>query len=421
MKVLLVDDAASNRQVLKACLEAAGMETCEASDGVEAMTILEQEKANVIISDILMPNMDGYTLCKEVRRNVTHCDLPFIFYTASYTSAADEKRAFACGADRYLRKPAPMSELLDALHALNYHAAKREASQVAADETALEMKVYSELLVRTLEERNEELETAKAEILLANKELEQRVEERTGELTFANEELEAFSQSIAHDLRGHLNVILGFGELLIDECQDKVSTNAMEHLELIGMAARRMNELTNNLLRLAQASRAEIVSQVVNLSTLVGTVIDELAPQFGLKNVQISIAPNAIANGDVGLLRIALENLLANAFKYVKKTISPRIEFGTEASTVENVYFVRDNGVGFDMLKAGKLFGAFVRLHSSEEYAGTGIGLNTAKRIIGRHGGRIWAEAAPNKGATFYFTLRNSGPAAVKHGEGPKI
>jgi two-component system sensor histidine kinase/response regulator len=404
MKVLIVDDVETNRKLLRANLESEGLETFEASDGIEALMALEHQKADVIISDILMPHMDGYQFCQKVRKDARFADMPFIFYTSTYTALGDEKLAIDCGADRYLKKPAPAGEIMNAIRELSAPGSQRSKTPRQAED-ALVMREYNETLVRKLEERNQKLENARAEIAFANEQLERRVKERTTELEAANQELEAFSDSIAHDMRSPLTAIALLSDILLEECRGHVSERAMEGLGFIGDAVRRMNDLSVDLLRLASANRAEMSLEEIDLSSLSLGIAEELQRAHPERRVEFVAAPGIVATGDSGLLPIALENLLGNAWKYTGKTPHPRIEFCVELRKGEPVFCVRDNGAGFDMACADKLFTTFCRLHSAADFPGTGIGLSTVHRIIVRHGGRIWAESAPGQGASFYFTL----------------
>ena len=272
-------------------------------------------------------------------------------------------------------------------------------------EESLVIREYNEALVQKLEEQNERLQEAQVEIALANQELERRVEDRTAELVALNEELEAFSQSIAHDLRSPLTGINGLSYFLIEECRGKVSQQVMDDLQGIVDAVGRMNELTNDLMRLARVNRAEMSFQQVDLSALSAAIFNDLKAKQGERSIEFEVMPGISATGDVGLLRIALENLLGNAWKYTSKAKNARIGFGVEQQGGRPTFFVSDNGVGFDMASAGKLFSPFCRLHAASEFAGTGIGLSTVKRIMARHGGSIWAESVVGQGATFFFTL----------------
>ena len=404
MKVLIVDDIETNRKLLRLNLQAEGIATCEAADGVDALAALETAQPDAVISDILMPRMDGYRLCREIRGHAALHDLPFIFYTSTYTSPEDERLAMDCGCDRYIRKPAPIQQILQAIRELIDPSRQRPPPVAPVNESQV-MHEYNEALVRKLEERNGKLEQARAEIAQANAELELRVHERTADLVLANQELEAFSHMIAHDLRSPLAAISGFSFLLLEKCRGKVDDRAIRDLGFISQAATRMNDLTNDLLRLARANRAEITWQEVNLSALATAVLQELQERERGRTVTFSVAPGIVKMADAGLIRVALENLLGNAWKYTGHTAHAQIEFGSEERDGETSHFVRDNGAGFQMADAGKLFSTFCRLHPATQFPGTGIGLNTVKRIINRLGGRIWAEAAVGRGATFFFTL----------------
>jgi two-component system, sensor histidine kinase and response regulator len=407
MNVLIVDDIGTNRRLLRAILEAEGIKTCEASDGLEALNALQYGKIDAIISDILMPRMDGYQLCQKVRRDERFEDLPFIFYTSTYISPADEKLAMNCGADRYIRKPSQVGIIIRAIRELTDPQWRRPKSASMADES-LVMREYNEVLVRKLEERNQKLEQAHAEIALANQELERHVKERTADLLVLNQELEAFSHSIAHDLRSPLTAVIGISNFLIEECRGKNSQQVMDDLQFTADDAERMNELTKDLLRLARANRAEMSLKQVDLSALSSAIFDDLRARHPERRVNFRGMPGVAAIGDVGLLRIAFENLLGNAWKYTRKIKVARIEFGVEQRDGVPAFFVGDNGAGFDMASAGKLFSPFCRLHSESEFAGSGIGLSTVQRIIARHGGRIWAKSAIGQGAKFFFTLEPS-------------
>jgi PAS domain S-box-containing protein len=229
--------------------------------------------------------------------------------------------------------------------------------------------------------------------------------ERAMVLESVNHELEAFSYSVSHDLRAPLRAVDGFSRILLDEYADQLNDTGKDRLKRIRAAAQRMATLIDDLLKLSRITRSELKREDVNLSVLAGEVIEELHRQEPERVVQCMIQPDLIAWGDARLLRIVLDNLLGNAWKFTGKRPDAQIEFGMHSQDGESVYFVRDNGAGFEMAYAEKLFGAFQRLHETSEFPGTGIGLATAQRIIHKHGGRIWAEGEVEKGATFYFTL----------------
>lgn len=247
---------------------------------------------------------------------------------------------------------------------------------------------------------------AEDEIQRLNAELEQRVQERTAELKASNQELEAFSYAVSHDLRAPLRSVFGFAQALNEDYRDNLDDEGREHLQRVIQASRQMDQLINDMLHLSRLSRGELKRQPVDLSGLVQGISMELRENEPQRCVEFAIAPDLVAPVDARLMRIALENLLRNAWKFTGKCSAARIEFGMEKEPQNGAaYFVRDNGAGFDMAYAGKLFGAFQRLHNSAEFPGHGIGLATVQRVINRHGGRTWATGQVDRGAAFYFTL----------------
>ena len=246
-----------------------------------------------------------------------------------------------------------------------------------------------------------------AEEELANyrEHLEELVAMRTAELEAVNKELESFSYSVSHDLRSPLRAIDGFSQTLLEEYADRLDANGQQYLDRVRNAAQRMGALIDDMLKLSRVTRSEIKREVVDLSELGLQVIEDLHKREPLRQVEVSIMPGMSVKGDRSLLHIVLENLLGNAWKYTGGLQQANIEFGTERLDNKTVYFVQDNGIGFDMQYANKLFTPFHRLHSTGEFPGTGIGLATVARIIERHHGRIWAEAVPNEGARFSFVL----------------
>jgi signal transduction histidine kinase len=237
-------------------------------------------------------------------------------------------------------------------------------------------------------------------------ELEQRVMDRTAQLQVANKELEAFSYSVSHDLRAPLRAVSGYAGFLKGKLALAPETKPGQWLAGIESEARRMSGLIEDLLRLARFARLELKHQAVDLSLVAADLMKRLVDGAPQRKVEVRITPDLQTQGDLGLLSVVLENLLSNAWKYSSKRENAVIEFGAskDADGV-TTFFVRDNGAGFDMRYADKLFAPFQRMHREEEFTGTGVGLATVQRIIHRHGGRIWVEAKPDEGATFYFTL----------------
>ena len=250
-----------------------------------------------------------------------------------------------------------------------------------------------------------ERRAAEDQIRGLNAELEERVRQRTAELAQAVKELESFSYSVSHDLRAPLRAIDGFSSALLAHGVDRLDDRGRHYLDRIRAGAFRMSELIDDLLLLSRVSRSDLRLAPLDVGQLAASIAAELRRRDPGRDVEVRIAEGMNATGDRRLLTIALENLVGNAWKFTSRKARARIEIGCAAEGDEIVYFVRDDGAGFDMAYADKLFGAFQRLHEASDFEGTGIGLATAQRVISRHGGRIWAEGRPGEGATFFFTL----------------
>ena len=271
------------------------------------------------------------------------------------------------------------------------------AEATGQDEVGRLIETFNEMLA-TIQEKNTELKNARDD-------LEQRVIDRTAQLEQANNELEAFSYSVSHDLRGPLRGIDGFSQALLEDYADRLDAHGQDCLRRVRAASQRMAQLIDDLLALSRVSRGEIRRETVDLSALARNVLAELKEADAQRRVEVCVSEGVIATGDARLMRVVLENLLRNAWKFTGKHDSARIEFGVNQSDGKLVYFVRDDGAGFDMAYMDKLFAPFQRLHAMKEFEGTGIGLATVQRIIHRHGGRVWAESQVDQGATFRFTL----------------
>jgi signal transduction histidine kinase len=271
--------------------------------------------------------------------------------------------------------------------------------------------VVFEFLVRLSRERETlavnaaEIASLNSQLKSANAELESRVAQRTRELAFSNQELEAFSYSVSHDLRAPLRTIDGFSLALQEDFADNLNDTGRDYITRVRSGVQRMGTLIDALLQLSRVTRSEVQTDSVDLSQLATLVFNELAAADPVRHVEFIAQPGIIAHGDPRLLRIALENLIGNAWKFTSKVPQARIEFGSLTNDEENVYFIKDNGAGFDMQYVDRLFTAFQRLHGDRDFKGSGIGLATVSRIIRRHHGSIRAESAPGVGATFSFTL----------------
>lgn len=356
-KVLLVDDAEANLIAFEGILGRMPCELMRAQSGNEALRLLLHHEFAVVLLDVQMPEMDGYEVAQHARAHPDTRQVPIIFVTATHETKESVLRGYDAGAFDLLFKP--------------------------IDPYVLRSKVQVFL-----------------ELYLGRRQLRAEIEARQQAL----EEVQAFNYSVSHDLRAPLRPLEGFSSALLEDYGDKLDEQGREYLLRIQAAARRMGHLIDDMLELSRVSRVELRRSPFDLSALVRMLFDEIAAEHPGAERQVACAAGLTAGGDSRLLRLALENLLRNAWKFTAPQPAPRIEFGHRVEGRQDVYFVKDNGVGFNPAYAAKLFRPFQRLHDSE-FPGTGIGLAIVGRIIRRHGGRIWAESRVGEGATFFFTL----------------
>ena len=404
--ILIAEDSPTQAERLKYTLECQGYRVTITTNGRRALEAARAHKPTLILTDVLMPEMDGFELCQEIKSDPELTEIPVILVT-TLSDAHDVVRGLECRADNFIIKPYDEPYLVSRIQfvLLNSELHRRERSGMGVEIyfngrrhfiTADRLQILN-LLLSTYEaavQRNQELSRTRDELQTVNAALEA-----------ANKELEAFSYSVSHDLRAPLRSIDGFSQALLEDYADKLDQEGKDHLQRVRASTQRMAELIDDLLSLSRVTRREMRLEPVNLSVLAQTIVTELQKSDRQRQVACVIADGVVATGDRGLLQVALENLIGNAWKFTAKHPEAKIEFGTMQHRGNHAYFVRDNGVGFDIAYVGKLFGAFQRLHAAKEYPGTGIGLATVQRIVHRHGGTIWAEGKVNEGATFYFTL----------------
>jgi two-component system sensor histidine kinase/response regulator len=393
VKILLVDDQPENLLSAGAVLETLGQVLILAESGREALRQLLDHDFAVILLDVMMPEMDGFETAALIRQRERSRLTPIIFLTALGRSEEHMLRGYNLGAVDYMSKPF-VPEILRSK--VSVFVELHRKSTLLAEQSAL------------LERRNSELQAAIERSWQAEEEikaLNRHLERRLDELNIVNRELEAFSYSVSHDLRGPLSRIAGFSRALLEFHAGQLNEEGHVFLQRIDNSASRMCDLVEDLLNFSRLIRVEMRLQDVDLSALIAGLSAELAARDPGRVVDFTIAPGLRASCDPVLIRAAMMNLLENAWKFTRKHATARIEFGELPGPDGSVYFLRDDGAGFDPADAGRLFNPFQRLHKASEFEGTGIGLATVERIISRHGGRIWAEGEIERGATFFFTL----------------
>lgn len=380
LSLLYVEDEPEIRELLRSVLvrKFPNVDIQTAENGMAGLDLFREQRPDIILTDIRMPVMDGIQMTRRILEEDPAVSV-IIISACSETDYLLE--AIKMGINRYVLKPIN--------HKLLFEAIDDCAARIVHGR---QVKAQNELIRRL------------------NEELEQRVADRTAELEASNRELQAFCYSVAHDLSTPLRGINGYSNILLEEYSDRLDDEGKSYIERMGAAAERMGQLINDLLELSRVTRRELHREKIDLSHLAHRIVSDLRQHDPDRQAEVIIAENIMDEGDPILIRLALENLLGNAWKYTARVSSPRIEFGTCIVNGETVCFVSDNGIGFDMAYVHKLFIPFQRLHGMGEYGGTGVGLAAVQRIISRHGGMIWAEGEPGKGATFYFTLRR--PAA---------
>jgi signal transduction histidine kinase len=397
-KILLVDDRPENLLSLEAVLEPLELDCYRASSGLEALKWLLKEEFALMMLDAKMPSMDGFETARIIRQRQKTRHLPIIFVTGNDPNQIMVLEGYSVGAADYITKPFNPEILRSKVRV--FVELWRRGEQIKNQQEQLHR---SAILEAERREREEAMRKVQEQVLALNSVLESRVTERTAQLVQANEEMEAFCYSVSHDLRTPLRGVIATSRILIEEAKERLTPDELELLERQSRAAKRLGELIDDLLQLSRLGRKTLEKQDLDVSELARSVAEETLAMGWQAEIEIKVEPGMRCYADLGLTRLLLQNLLENACKY-----SP--EGGTiyVGSIVEDgvpVLFVRDEGIGFSMEYRHKVFLPFERLVLDSEVPGTGIGLANAKRIVNRHGGKIWVESVPRKGSTFFFTL----------------
>jgi signal transduction histidine kinase/CheY-like chemotaxis protein len=561
-RVIIVDDKPENLYLLRVVLEGQGFEVVAARHGAEALALARQAPPHIIVSDLLMPVMDGYTLLRHWKADDRLRPIPFVVYTATYTEPKDEQLALRLGADAFILKPVEPGPFVTRLQEVLAEVDREPVQRPPVTDAAVLFQEYNEILIGKLEDKALQLEQAnaalrdsteqlkraqqlarvgswvwhikddrtewsdelyrlfgvdpgqssgglpellartvhpddlaafeanraslardksappleyrlvwpddsehvvraevgalahdeagrpetligivqdvtdrtrasaeirrsmadldlsrrallslvedqkraEAEVRRLNAELEQRVRDRTAQLEEANRELDAFAYSVSHDLRAPLRAINGFAQIIIEDYGSRLDAEGQRLCAVVRAAARDMGQLIDDLLAFSRVGRSSLCRAPVDMTRLAELVYAELTTDDARARVEFKLAPLPDAVVDASLFRQVWTNLLDNALKFSSKQAAPVITVSAAECGGEVVYTVRDNGAGFDMRFADKLFGVFQRLHAAEEFEGTGVGLAIVQRIVHRHGGRVWAEGQPGRGAAFSFT-----------------
>ncbi len=404
-RILAVDDSPTYLHTLADQLRDEGYDVAQATSGQEAIELLAVQHVDCILLDRLMPGLSGAETCQRIKAAPTVRDIPLIMLT-SLEGRDAMIDGLSAGADDFISKSSGLDVLKARVQAQirrkqfeDEHRGVRE-QLLRSEHEATEARVAREVaetraaLVEQLESSNRELAGANRELAGANR-----------ELAAANRELESFSCSVSHDLRAPLRAIDAFTRALDEDAGDRLDASHREHIGRVLVATAQMSDLIDALLELSRIGRTRLVRTNVDITARAAAVIDELRRRDPARSVEVTIRPGLRADADGKLMTILLDNLLGNAWKFTSRCLRGHVELGAFADQGDQVFFVRDDGAGFDATQADRLFIPFQRLHSDAEFKGTGIGLATVRRIIERHGGRIWAEATIGAGATFYFTL----------------
>jgi two-component system, sensor histidine kinase and response regulator len=415
-RFLIVEDSPTQAAALLADIESAGHAGTVVASGVAALEELQRAPFDLVLSDVIMPGaIDGYELCSRIK---AQADDPPVILLTQLSDTMDVIHALECGADAFLTKPCDIQHLLERVNAI---LAARGARRQGGSDDGVELFFGGKAFTIRADQGRvlDLLVTTYAGAVRKNTELQQRERELTdakaslaryaAQLEATNQELEAFTYSVSHDLRTPLRAIDGFSRLLLEEHAGQLDPEGQRLLGIVRENTGRMGALIADLLELSRVGRRALEVTEVAMDPLVGRIVAGLTEQHAPRELRFTLGPLAPAWCDAGLIDQVWENLLANAVKFSLKRDPPTIDVHSEVKGGEVVYTVADNGAGFDMAHAGKLFRVFERLHRQDEFAGTGVGLAIVDRVVRRHGGRVWGSGVVDGGATFSFSLPRRG------------
>jgi two-component system NtrC family sensor kinase len=383
-RILAVDDSITYLHELAELLRREGYDVVLAHSGEEAIEMLSVQSVDCILLDLLMPGLGGKATCRHIKESPVVRDIPLIMLTA-LEDRASMIDCLSMGADDFISKSSEFEVLKVRVRA------QMRRKQFEDEHRRIREQLLQTELLATQERAARELAEARAA--------------HVDELEKKNRELEAFSYAVSHDLRAPLRGIDGFTRALAEDCGEAIDKLGRDHLGRVLASVKRMDELIDDLLELSRVGRADLTRDWINLSEIANAIVGDLRQREPGRRVTFVVEERLTAYADRRLVRVVLENLLGNAWKFTARAEGARIELGVETRDDVTTYFVCDNGAGFEMTLADKLFRPFQRLHSEADFAGTGIGLATVARVIERHGGRIWAEGATGRGATVFFTV----------------